>query len=272
LGEFATRAKEVEPALLDMIQSSAEGGGKYFLFHLVDPVKGKRSRSQVGRYAAPSAEAVQRIYTLAEALDRIDPYWRNKVPSGLATGPTLEDWLALGSGMEPHADGPTLQQWLLVAKGEEPQYQARPLKHWLEHGDQVLWATQSLDRGKAESLAARNAVRGIGTNAIPWLLSWLQSGNLSDALLARRGFRFLDGEARSALAALIELIQSSTRETRTRAYGCLNGLGLNWDTVWAAVLPALHRRDPDVREDAVRFLTGNYPEEAQGVGISDFIP
>ena len=225
----------------------------------------------------PAAEvAVKiRILTLAAALDQIDPDWRNKLPSGWATGPTLDDWLALGSGVEPYAEGPSLQQWSLIAKGEEPQFQARTLKQWLEPRAQVIWATQprDLDRVlKAERLAARNAVRSMGTNAIAWLLSWLQSGTWLDAQLAHRGFGFFDGDARCALPALIELAQGSNRETRTRAYGCLNCLGLNWETVWPAILPALHHEDPEVRQDAARFLMDLYPQEAQRAGLGDFIP
>jgi hypothetical protein len=190
----------------------------------------------------------------------------------LVTGPTVDDWLALGNGIEPHADGPTLQRWLLMAQGEEPQYQARPLRLWLEPVTHLNSATLSLYQGKAESLAARNAVHAIGTNAIAWFVRWLQSENRSEAWLARRGFGFLDGEARPALAALIELAQGGTRETRTPVYGCLNSLGLNWDTVWPAILPALHHSNPDVRDDAARFLVAHYLEEARSLGIVDFVP
>jgi len=74
------------------------------------------------------------------------------------------------------------------------------------------------------------------------------------------------------LAALIELAQGGTRETRIPVYGRLNCLGLSWDTVWPAILPALHHSNPEVREDAARFLMAHYPEEARSLGIGDFIP
>ena len=282
LAKFGVRAKEVEPALLNMIQESAEGRGKYFLFHLLDPVKGAWNPDmrlhfvKWGWPGVPAAENVVRIriLTSAAALDEIDPNWKNKLPSALATGPTLNDWMALGSGVEPHAEGPTLQQWSLITKGEEPQYQARPLKQWLERRAQMPSGTQPLDLDRAmmtERLVARNAVRSIGTNAIPWLLSWLQSENWIDLRVARRGFMLLDGEARSALRALIELAQGTRQGIRTRAYGCLDCLGLDWDTIWPAILPALHHKDPGVREDAAQFLIDHYPEQAHRVGIDDFI-
>ena len=112
----------------------------------------------------------------------------------------------------------------------------------------------------------------MGTNAIPWLLRWLQSEDRQHARLACRGFEFLRGEARPGLHALIELSQSSVPAIRGRTYSCLDALELDWDTIWLAIMPALHHSDPEVRERAAEFLMDKYPGQAQSAGVGDFVP
>jgi hypothetical protein len=270
LGQMGAKAQAAEPALLDMIQRCASGGGRYFLFHLLKCDGGTRAR--VWSYSLGSPKTVEQIETLAAALNEIDPNWKDKLPSRLATGPALQDWLALGRGVEPRSEGPTLQQWLLTAKGEEPRYHGCPLKQWLENGVYAMSASESFDRLTSRHLASENATRAIGTNAIPWLLAWLLSESGYDALDARRGFRFLGRNAQPALPALVELAQSKAPAIRRRAYGCLNALELDWDTAWPAIIPALHHTDPAVREDAAGFLMDRYPGQAQSVGLGDFVP
>ncbi len=208
---------------------------------------------------------------VAGALQKIDPNWKDKVPSELLRGPTLQDWLLLGDGAKPYSDGPSLADWLLIAKGDPPRYKDRSLKDWLDGYIQGLSALKPLSALTSERLTAQTAVQGIGTNAIPWLLTWLQSNDANDARLARGGFSFLGEEAHSGLAALIELAQSPTPEIRHRALGCIHALALDWDHLWAAMLPALHHPDVKVREDAATFLLECYPTEAEATDLPELL-
>lgn len=269
LGQFGPKSQDAEPTLLNMIQERVSGRAKHFLFHLL----GHRSGIEYRRpFASAPPNVEEQIRALATALDQIDPDWKNKVAGQLATFPRLLDWLAVGSGVKPYSDGPTLQQWLILKQGDEPQYKGHSLKWWLESRSGVISASSTLDLLDAQRSAAQEAVRVMGTNAIPWLLSWLQSGNWHDAWLARRGFGFLAGPTNSATTALIELGQSSDPKIRNWSYGCLNAIGLDWDTTWHAIIPALHHDNREVRESAADFLMIHYAEQAQSMGISDLMP
>ncbi len=121
---------------------------------------------------------------------------------------------------------------LLQRRNHEPAYQGRTLSQWLTAAIDYRYSARDSDREKA--VQATNAVHHIGTNALPWLLKWLDCeipkwrGNLLERVprqaylhprLARpllgpegtrlwlgiTGFEILREEAAPALPALITL-------------------------------------------------------------------
>ncbi len=62
--------------------------------------------------------------------------------------------------------------WVLLRPRQlEPRYQGRTLSHWLKTAIDCRYSDSDSDRKKA--IQATNAVHHIGTNALPWLVKWL---------------------------------------------------------------------------------------------------
>jgi len=140
--------------------------------------------------------------------------------------------------------------WALLQRGDhEPTYEGRTLSHWLITAIDYRYGDRDSDREKA--IQATNAVHHIGTNALPWLVKWLDCeipqwrDKLFDRLprqafahprLARpligpdgtrlllglTGFEILREEAAPALPALIAL--AGNWESHDRSGGVLMAL------------------------------------------------
>jgi hypothetical protein len=83
--------------------------------------------------------------------------------------------------------------------GAEPRYLDKSLSEWIPlarlHGDAL----------RPGDFRAFDAVRRIGTNAIPWLLKWLGSDNAETSRIAVEGFCLLGPVASNAIPMLVEL-------------------------------------------------------------------
>lgn len=137
--------------------------------------------------------------------------------------------------------------WLTL-RSSEPLYKGKPLSAWLEAFDKnydFIGSTENMDRG----IEASEAVRHIGTNAIPTLLRRLRAKDnpLADRLYAlaqkqhfvavehvpaylrrtegRSGFRVLGPEGRAAVPALMKLYGSVSPECRPCIAATLGGIG-----------------------------------------------
>jgi hypothetical protein len=134
-------------------------------------------------------------------------------------------------------------------RGKEPQYLGRSLSQWLE-----LRSTSNQRRG-SDFEAANQAIRAIGTNAIPFLLTWIGyqpqpwqetarrnlsptagGGGLGQSLagfrdetmasLAVQGFWALGSNAARALPELTDLMKHTTHPpTAQLAASAITGLG-----------------------------------------------
>jgi hypothetical protein len=148
----------------------------------------------------------------------------------------------------------------------EPRYKGRTLSEWL--------ASAGSDRQ-----AATDAVRRIGTNAIPWLLNWsvMKDSKFKERIVngmrdrgfiprmkldfqyrndAVTAFSMLGKEAKPAWPVLIQRTYSPDNDVRLQSCICLYESEPDNDTLY----PVLKRlvTDPDIR---VRDFAGKYFQE-----------
>jgi HEAT repeat protein len=161
-------------------------------------------------------------------------------------------------------------------RSREPAYQGKTLSTWLRQFEDAK-ANQFRDRAQFEAQfvgPTQNAVRQMGTNALPTLLTMLQAKDSEIRSIAihwldKRSFRWLpasqtvrremalDGfaalgtNAEPAVPALMALLNHTNCEFRTSAARCLISI---WPVAQEAV-PVLvqHLRDPD---EMVCFFSG----------------
>ena len=180
--------------------------------------------------------------------------------------PAFERWLSIGEAVQSTIQGPSLKQWLCQASDRERQSQGLGLQDWLYGNRPGTWSEAPLPL----TAEGEKAVRSIGTNAIPWLLTWVQSTNAVKHMLVKRGFGSLRDAAWCATPALVELVKSDNPGLRSRAYGCLTSLNLGWTNTWSALISVLHHQDKSIRSDAADYLYRNFPEQATQAGLKDF--
>ena len=183
---------------------------------------------------------------------------------------TFERWLQLGSGVQKLESRPTVVEWIEMRQKHEPEYRGRTLKQWLEDAAPVPSNQATVEDYISARDQCEYAIHTIGSNAIPWLMAWLQSTNEQYAL-ARRGFGILQGDAAPAIPALAQMTETNLPSLRSQAYSCLKGLSLEWTNAWVALVPVLHNPDPKIRGEAVSFLYQNFPKEAERAGLREFV-
>ena len=183
--------------------------------------------------------------------------------------PPYERWLELGKDVESPT-GPTVEQWVAMNRQGQPQYHGRSLQQWLESAAPIPSPQDTVgDIDEAKALC-EDAIIALGTNAIPCLMTWLQSTN-QQYKLARRGFRILGARAATAMPALAQMTETNVPALRTQAYNCLKALELDWASIWPALVPVLHNPDPSIRRQAASFLCQYFPNEAEQAGLKEFI-
>lgn len=188
--------------------------------------------------------------------------------------PPLARWLLLGQGVHAASlASPSIKEWLArSACKAEPQYKGETLSQWLASVTDFSAPSDNVEALTLKRKQCAAAVHSIGTNALPWLVRWLQSTNFEGGRLARRGFGMLRQQASAAVPALLEMVNSENAGVRGRAYSCLGCVHLDWTNTWAALVPILHDRDAAARADAAAYLVGNFPREANAAGLRDFVP
>ncbi len=152
---------------------------------------------------------------------------------------------------------------LVLSRDSEPEYKGRTLTEWLlVYSDPGFYPHGGLPRGRltAEGGEAADAVRHIGTNALPWLLKWVRyegdgssinrlrqtavwrlpstrrksfilrwlltdrAGRQANSAVA--GFQILGAHASAAVPPLARLVQESKApDTVVRAMRCLADVG-----------------------------------------------
>jgi hypothetical protein len=181
--------------------------------------------------------------------------------------------------------------WQLF-ENREPRYQGRNLTQWLEIYNDAAASAAKTNRMDT-IVEARNAVRSIGTNAVPFLLkklsaretpierrfkrlagsqSWIHFHFANRRTLAYAGFHILGEEARSAAPALAQLTRHRDREVRFFALESLSSLNLDAASLLPTLLQVIHDPDPDIRSIAAQILSNLSPEEAEKAGVYHEFP
>jgi HEAT repeat protein len=165
----------------------------------------------------------------------------------------------------------------LSAQSAEPKYQGRSLSKWLS-------AFRKAKDDSAEEKHASEAVRAIGTNAVPQLLRMLTNADLQVQLDAKNGFTILGPVAAPAvpalatimagtnelnvfiaaqalgeigppaLSALMETMSNRHFKLATEAYLAIGGLGTNARPVIPILLNDLQNPNHFYRERAADAL------------------
>jgi hypothetical protein len=179
----------------------------------------------------------------------------------------------------------------------EPSYQGRKLTQWL----QDFKARREVNPDSANIRAAcTNAVKNIGTNAIPFLLKKLTAKDTAfeermkslleeqslirfdftdaddEKCLGVDGFVMLGKDANSAESALVALTKSPDDRTRESALVSLEYIQPDKATFLPVLLRLLPDQDKSVRASSAMALIELYPEEAEKAGaykvFQEFIP
>jgi prepilin-type N-terminal cleavage/methylation domain-containing protein len=100
-------------------------------------------------------------------------------------------------------------------RAKEPSYEGRSLTHWLNDyartqyaNDPEPWVPPWTDEDRAVRTRAENAVRHIGTNALPMLIKMVSSGYELEGYgpVAHLGFDALGATAKPAVPALVAML------------------------------------------------------------------
>jgi hypothetical protein len=175
----------------------------------------------------------------------------------------------------------------------EPSYQGRSLTQWLEEFNKTFDDPMS---DGAVLNASTNAVKQIGTNAIPFLLKKItardgafekriqsllrkqsmihfhfKNGN-EEMILAFQGFVLLGKDAKSAIPALVALTKDPDVMNRCRALGSLAAIGPDKQILMPILLRLLHDQDRKARLASSTILAEVYPEEAEKAGVYTNFP
>jgi HEAT repeat protein len=111
------------------------------------------------------------------------------------------------------------------ARGAEPTYEHQPLSTWLK-------AFEDAQSDSADERRAKDAVRAIGTNAVPHLLQMLTEDDINIQQRAVKGFEILGPIAAPAVPQLSNLITGTNDVIGILAGNSLGNIG-------APALPAL---------------------------------
>jgi HEAT repeat protein len=114
---------------------------------------------------------------------------------------------------------------LAFARGAEPTYEHKPLSTWLK-------AFEDAQSDSSDERRAKDAVRAIGTNAVPHLLQMLTGDDINLQQRAANAFEILGPIASPAVPQLSNLLVSTNAVIGTLAGTSLGNIG-------APALPAL---------------------------------
>ena len=128
--------------------------------------------------------------------------------------------------------------------GGEPRYQGKTLSKWL-----ILYQNAE-EAGPAER-QAEEAIRAIGTNALPYLTKWIASDDPEPATQAKEGFKILGPVAAPAVPALTGLLTSTNELVAGMAASALASVGA---PAVPAMLAALTNRSYKISLNAILAL------------------
>lgn len=100
----------------------------------------------------------------------------------------------------------------------EPEHEGKSLSEWLK-------LYQNADDGSPDERKATTAVRAVGTNALPMLVTWVASNDLDEQFLAKNGFQILGTAAQPAVESLGKMLVSTNPVISLIAGECLGHIG-----------------------------------------------
>jgi hypothetical protein len=188
---------------------------------------------------------------------------------------------------------------------KEPRYHDRKLSEWtaeiwdvwtnFDSGWSAHRAGQTLDKDPRWNTAC-DAVRQIGTNAVPWLLKMAAS---EDSTAKRRlilwlnahpqyhlhirpakekreqaqwGFMILEDKGKSAVPTLIQWTSDKNAERRRLAMGLLNVTDPSNQTLLPIFQRLVKDADWNVKSFAAESMLSRYPQEAANEGLDKLFP
>ena len=175
---------------------------------------------------------------------------------------------------------------LHLFQSREPPYQGRSLVEWMDD-----YGRASASASDVEMEISRQAVKQIGTNAIPFLLKelsakdtalqerlklWLQRQPLvqfhfkyawEHRLQGLEGFAILEQDASCAVPDLVELSRDNDADIRRGALNVLCIIKPKQDILLPILLQAFHDPSAPNRETAAIRLHRLYPDEAAKAGV-----
>ena len=167
----------------------------------------------------------------------------------------------------------------------EPSYQGRTLAQWLEDYNRA-WSSGSDSKAQVLKVGSTNAIRHMGTNAIPFLLKKLSAkqnvfeerlkpvlekihfrDHDQERYLGLGGFMILGKDATSAVPALINLTSDPRSEVRYCALRSIRCIAPDQGIILPVLLKTLHDSDRTIRSESVLIFSDCYPEEAKKAGV-----
>jgi len=144
--------------------------------------------------------------------------------------------------------------WLLLRPDPEPSYQGKPLSYWLE----------GLALGSTPPAQANEAVRQIGTNAIPTLLRMLKMRDSNFKL------NFIHFASKHHVISMNYLSYIWFRTAEIRHYEAISGftcLGSQARSAVPELIKLLADPSKDIKNDAATALKKIDPEAAAKAGV-----
>jgi hypothetical protein len=191
---------------------------------------------------------------------------------------------------------------LSIFRAREPRYQGRTLSEWIKDAPEPPGSVMT-PRDKTKSVesdvawqASSNAVKQIGSNAVPFLLNWVrgslspQRERLSNWLddhpalhfkvksaaecyrSALFGFDVLGSDAKPAWPALIQWTCSSDNDLRYVAFTCLSKSRPDKETLLPVLLRLIHDPNLTIQQAASRVFHNRYAKDAETAGVYNIFP
>jgi hypothetical protein len=185
-----------------------------------------------------------------------------------------------------------LAVFAFLVASREPRFRGHFLTYWLA-------SSGSPDRQQEGSPAedeVSRAVDAIGTNAIPYLLMWLQAEQESQTqirlvylikrqfpryrhlwrfdreCMALKGFKLLGTNALSASTSLMRCTTNADYRVRWNALICLEQIGTQKESFVPILVQRLTDPQEVVRFHAARVLHSRFPPEAVAAGVYAVYP
>jgi hypothetical protein len=164
-------------------------------------------------------------------------------------------------------------RWLFASDTKEPSYQGRTLSQWVS----IYFSGYSGDSPHAtlkEDDAAERAIKEMGTNTFPTLITWLSEDkpSINKRSTALQVFQILGEEGQPAAPILIELFKNKDKEVRSYALDCLLAIKPSKEVLVSALVPLVHDPDKSIRFTAAENLVDLDNDAAKRAGVFDAFP